>query len=108
MGAADLLCLPSHNEGTPNVIVEALASGVPVVGSRVGGVPELLRDEENGLLVPAGDAGALARAIAVALARSWDPERVRRTVAHLTWERIAADNVACLGAIAKERRAAVA
>jgi teichuronic acid biosynthesis glycosyltransferase TuaC len=108
MGAADLLCLPSRNEGTPNVVVEALASGVPVVASRVGGVPELVADEDTGLLVPPGDASALAGAIAGALGRAWDPERVRLTVAHLTWERIAAQTVACLSEIERDPRAAVA
>ena len=47
----DVFCLPSRREGCPNVVLEALASGRPVVASRVGGVPELLR-KDNGLLVP--------------------------------------------------------
>ena len=90
MGAADLLCVPSRSEGTPNVVVEALAAGRPVVAARVGGVPELVRDGENGLLVPPDDAPALARALGSALARSWDPAALRASVAHLTWERLAA------------------
>ena len=42
MAASDVLCLPSRREGCPNVVLEALASGRPVIGSAVGGVPELL------------------------------------------------------------------
>jgi glycosyltransferase involved in cell wall biosynthesis len=60
---ADAALLPSRWENFPHLVVEALAVGTPVVATAVGGVPEILRDGENGLLVPAGDAGALAAAI---------------------------------------------
>jgi glycosyltransferase involved in cell wall biosynthesis len=56
------------------VIPQALAVGTPVVGSNVGGIPELVRDGETGRLVPPGDAGALADAI---LASLREPERSR-------------------------------
>jgi glycosyltransferase involved in cell wall biosynthesis len=61
--AADAVVLSSRWENFPHVVVEALAVGTPVVASAVGGVPEVVRDGENGLLVPAGDAEALAAAI---------------------------------------------
>jgi glycosyltransferase involved in cell wall biosynthesis len=61
--AADAVLLSSRWENFPHVIVEALAVGTPVVATSVGGVPEVVRDGENGLLVPAGDAEALAEAI---------------------------------------------
>ncbi|MEP6893353.1 MAG: glycosyltransferase family 4 protein [Gaiellaceae bacterium] len=61
--AADAVLLSSRWENFPHVIVEALAVGTPVIASAVGGVPEVVRDGENGLLVPAGDADALAVAI---------------------------------------------
>jgi glycosyltransferase involved in cell wall biosynthesis len=61
--AADVLAMPSRQEAMPMAALEALACGVPVVGSRVGGIPEIVRDGENGILVPAEDAGALARAL---------------------------------------------
>ena len=59
----DLVVLPSRNEGMGRAAVEALAAGRPVVGSRISGLQDVVRDGETGLLVPPGDAGALARAI---------------------------------------------
>ena len=63
LNAADLLVLPSFSEGRPNVVLEAMACGRPVVASRVGGVPELVCDGVTGLLLPAGDSAALSAAI---------------------------------------------
>jgi colanic acid/amylovoran biosynthesis glycosyltransferase len=67
MAAADLVVLASSSEVTPEaaplVILEALAMGTPVVASKLGGIPEMLPDGENGYLVPPRDAGALADGI---------------------------------------------
>jgi glycosyltransferase involved in cell wall biosynthesis len=63
LAASDAALLPSRWENFPHLVVEALAVGTPVVATAVGGVPEVVRDGENGLLVPAGDADALAAAI---------------------------------------------
>jgi teichuronic acid biosynthesis glycosyltransferase TuaC len=76
MGACDVLTLPSWAEGTPNVVLEALASGRPVVATRVGGIPDVLRDERSGIVVPPRDAGALARGLQDALERQWDEAAV--------------------------------
>jgi colanic acid/amylovoran biosynthesis glycosyltransferase len=57
---ADVFCLPSLAEGLPTVLIEAMACGVPVVSTRIDGVPELVTDGEDGLLCEAGDPGALA------------------------------------------------
>lgn len=59
----DLFVLPSMNEAFGLAIVEAMAMGRPVVASRVGGIPDLVEDGRTGLLVPPGDAEALARAL---------------------------------------------
>jgi glycosyltransferase involved in cell wall biosynthesis len=58
--SASLLVAPSHSEGQPLVILEALAAGLPVIATRVGGVPEALEDGVEGFLVPVGDTEALA------------------------------------------------
>ena len=88
MNACDVLCLPSRREGCPNVILEALASGRPVVATRVGGVPELI-DGTNGMLVPSEDPAALARALQESLERTWEPNALRATVRSLSWEDVA-------------------
>jgi glycosyltransferase involved in cell wall biosynthesis len=77
MAACDVFTLPSWAEGTPNVVLEALASGRPAVGSRVGGIPDALSDARSGLLVPARDPEALAMGLLDALARGWPAEAVR-------------------------------
>ena len=58
--AFDALVLPSGNEGTPVTVIEALAAERPVVATRVGGVPDIVRDGEDGFLVEAGATGDLA------------------------------------------------
>jgi glycosyltransferase involved in cell wall biosynthesis len=88
LSALDALCLPSRREGCPNVVLEALACGRPVVASRVGGVPELLR-EENGVLVAPERPEALADGLARALERRWDAAALRATVPSLSWDAVA-------------------
>jgi glycosyltransferase involved in cell wall biosynthesis len=65
---ASLLVLPSHSEGSPYVLLEAMAAKVPIVATRVGGVPEIVEDEGSALLVPARDRRAMASAIVRVLA----------------------------------------
>ncbi|MBN7279379.1 glycosyltransferase [Vibrio cholerae] len=71
--AADILIHPSYSEGLGSVILEAMGSGLPVVGSRAGGIPDIIEHGVSGLLIPPGDAQALVRAI---LQVRHDPELV--------------------------------
>jgi glycosyltransferase involved in cell wall biosynthesis len=108
IAAADVLVLPSLNEGLPRVILEAMATGLPVVATWVGGIPELVMDGRTGLLVRPGDEGALADAVCRVLA---DPDlaeawgQAGREVAEREYEREAnlrryaqiVETVACSG-----------
>ncbi len=60
---SDILCLPSYTEGRPNVINEAMASGVPVVATRVGGIPEMVQEGETGLLYDPGHVPGLRQCL---------------------------------------------
>jgi glycosyltransferase involved in cell wall biosynthesis len=85
LAAADVVALPSLQEGLGVAALEAMAAGRSLVASRVGGLAELVREGEDGWLVPPGDPGALARALTQALA---DPER-RRTMGEAGRRRVA-------------------
>jgi teichuronic acid biosynthesis glycosyltransferase TuaC len=92
MRAADVFCLPSYSEGCPNVVVEALACGRPVVATKVGGIPELV-NETCGMLIPPRNAGELAKALDRALSKPWDSEEIARTFTR-SWETVAAETLA--------------
>lgn len=62
--AADVFVLPSHSEGSPNVLLEAMAANLPIVATDVGGVPEIVENNESAVLVPVNDPNAMAAAIA--------------------------------------------
>jgi L-malate glycosyltransferase len=63
LAGADAFVLASHHEGLPVALMEATSVGLPIVASRVGGIPQVLEDEVDALLVPPGDAASLARAM---------------------------------------------
>lgn len=63
-GIADIFALPSHSEGSPLALLEAMQAGLPIVATSVGGIPEMIDDRESALLVPARDRPALAAALA--------------------------------------------
>jgi glycosyltransferase involved in cell wall biosynthesis len=90
MGACDLLTLPSHHEGTPNVLLEALACGRRVVATRVGGIPDVVHRPELGTLVDVGEPAALATALADVLATPYEGADVAALGARGGWDESAA------------------
>ena len=74
--AADLFCLATRNEGRPNAVLEALACGLPVVTTAVGGNLELVQSGRDGFVVPFGDEGGLVDAVLTALAKEWDHDAI--------------------------------
>lgn len=88
MGACDIFCLPSIKEGCPNVVLEALASGRPVVASKVGGIPEIV-NEKNGVLVEPENSQNLSKALIFALENQWSIDKICQSVAHLSWDKAA-------------------
>jgi teichuronic acid biosynthesis glycosyltransferase TuaC len=107
MRAADIFCLPSHSEGSPNVITEALSCGKPVVATDVGGIPELV-NEECGILVPPHQPAALSAALDSALSKQWDGERIAK-VFRRSWEQVAEETFAvCASAVERSLRTASA
>lgn len=80
---ADVFALPSHSEGSPNVLLEAMAANLPLVATAVGGVPEMIESNESALLVPSNDPPALAAAIANLLIDKQLAERLTKQAAAL-------------------------
>lgn len=89
IGAADVFCLPSYREGCPNVVIEALGSGRPVVASAVGGIPDMV-SPSSGILIPPREPALLAAALNEALSREWDDTAIAASVAENTWAGAAA------------------
>jgi len=100
LSAADAFVLTSISEGIPVTVLEAMAAGLPVVATRVGGLPEVVRDGETGHLVPAGDPLAVAQALASLMidggkARAWGDaaqrlvaERFSEALMHREYQRL--------------------
>ncbi|MCA9548552.1 MAG: glycosyltransferase [Myxococcales bacterium] len=97
MNACDLLCLPSWDEGLPNVVREAHASGRPVVATGVGGIPEAVHRPELGQLVPPKDPARLVEALLLQLdSAPLAPEALAALADVPTWEQSAAELEASL------------
>jgi glycosyltransferase involved in cell wall biosynthesis len=105
LGACDLLCLPSHSEGCPNVVMEALNSGRPVIGTQVGGIPAMV-DDESGILVPPCDVPKLASAIREGLDRKWDENAIAARMRR-SWDDVADETYSVCLEVLNERRQVV-
>jgi teichuronic acid biosynthesis glycosyltransferase TuaC len=105
MAAANLVTLPSHHEGAPNVLLEALACGRPVVATRVGGIPDIVHRDELGALVPVSDRPALAAALARALETSSSASAVVALGTRWSWDESAARLESTLARAVAERDA---
>jgi len=86
--AADLSCLPSTREGWPNVLLEALGCGTPVLATRVGGVSEVITEPNVGLIVEP-DSASIAEGLEFALGKSWDRDSLVQFARRRTWEDVA-------------------
>ena len=91
--AADVLVLGSSREGWPNVLLEAMACGTPVVATAVGGIPEVVQDAAIGRLVAQREPAAFAAAIADLLASRPDRQRVRAYAEGFSWDRTSQDQI---------------
>ncbi len=92
--AADVFALSSHSEGSPNVVLEAMAANIPIVATAVGGVPEILEDNDNALLVPVNDPAAMAAALARILNDQALAERLTKNSAALVATRFTPEQYA--------------
>jgi glycosyltransferase involved in cell wall biosynthesis len=86
LSAADVFVLATSNEGWANVFLEAMACGLPVITTDVGGNKEVVSDDSLGIVVPFGDSNALHQAIEISLQRGWDKQRIRRHAEQNGWD----------------------
>jgi glycosyltransferase involved in cell wall biosynthesis len=105
---ADVLCLPSYEEGMPNVVLEAMASGLPTIASDVYGMRDLVQPGQTGVVVPPGSSRAIAAALEhlaaePSLVRVMG-EQARRLAERYAWSEVAADYRRLLRAAAAGRR----
>jgi glycosyltransferase involved in cell wall biosynthesis len=105
MTAADLVTLPSYMEGCPNVVLEALACGRPVVATNVGGIPEIMSDE-CGRLVHPREPVALAQAFASVLDTAWDAAAISARGSR-SWSTVAAELLEIFESLVPNHQAAM-
>ena len=106
--AADVFVMPSVEEGLGSSVLDAMAAGTPIVATTAGGIPEVVRDGVDGLLVPPGDAAALSRAIAELLrdrykAHDLATAATKRVETEFPVSRMVEETLAVYGAILAER-----
>jgi len=111
MAAADIFVLNSTYEGLPHVVLEAMSLGLPVVATTIGGTPEVVEHETNGLLIPSSDHEALKDALSRLIAHPTDlhsfSEGAKSTSRRFGFERMVKETEMLLTEIAQERGAAL-
>lgn len=83
---ARVLALPSYNEGVPNVVLEAMACGTPVLVSNVGGIPEVVNESICGKIISARSESEVAEGIDYILSRVWDEEKIQQHSQQFSWQ----------------------
>jgi len=91
MNACDVFVLPSLSEGNPTVMFECLGCGKPFVGTKVGGVPEIIVSDDYGLIVEPQNSIDLAEKIDLALSNEWSSKKINEYGAIFTWNKISLD-----------------
>jgi len=82
---SDALILPSYREGVPNVVMESLSTGTPVIVTKVGGIPEVVQEKTNGVFINALSGEGVKEAILKAKNTEWQSDAIRASISHLTW-----------------------
>jgi teichuronic acid biosynthesis glycosyltransferase TuaC len=93
MNASDLFVLPSLDEGNPTVMFESLGIGLPFIGTKVAGMPEIITSNEYGLLANPAHTDDLSEKIIQGLNKTWDHEIIKSYGNQFTWKKIAQDTV---------------
>lgn len=91
MGACDVFVLPSLNEGNPTVMFECLGCGRPFIGTKVGGIPEIITSEKYGLLCKPEDLQELSNNILIALNKYWNADSIIKYASQYNWDNIATE-----------------
>ena len=89
MNSADFFILPSLDEGNPIVMFEALSLGLPFIGTNVGGIPEIINNENIGMIVEPGNSDLLTELIIKAINKKWNRKDIIEYSKEFTWDRIA-------------------
>ncbi|MDD4496657.1 MAG: glycosyltransferase [Methanosarcinaceae archaeon] len=88
MNSCDIFVLPSLKEGNPTVLFECLGCGIPFVGTKVGGIPEIIVSDDYGMISEPGDSKDLAKKIELALEKKWCSKDIRTYGERFVWENI--------------------
>lgn len=87
MQHAKLLVLPSFHEGVPNVLLESMAAGTPVVATAVGGIPEVVKSDISGKLFAAPEPQLLTEALRIAIETQWDKQAIIQHAMQFSWQK---------------------